>query len=76
MGTILYRSVVRSAEDPNKRNNRVNFDNLTDDILDKQDEVLGMPTRTRHKKGRKPKNQPVFTITRGSQEPMSNRSRS
>ena len=70
MKTILHRSVVRSAEDPTRRNRRINFDNITDNMLDKQDEILGMPSRSRHKVGRKPKKQPVFTMTRGSQEPI------
>jgi len=52
--------VVRSAEDPNKRNRRAHFENFTDDILDQQDEILGMPGRGRHKKERKPRDQPVF----------------
>ena len=68
MKSIIDRSVVRSAEDPNKRNRRINFDNHTDVLLDKQDDILGMPQRNRIKRGRKPKNQP--------QEPISTRTRS
>ena len=60
MKSILHRSVVRSAEDPSRRNRRVHFNNITDDILEKKDEILGMPRRTRHKKRRPPKNSPVF----------------
>ena len=75
--------MVRSAEDPNKRNRRVNkrnrrvnFENHTDTMLGKQDDNLGMPERNRTNRSRKLKKQPVFTMTRGAQEPISTRTRS
>ena len=37
MTSIIHRSVMRSAGDPDKRNRRVNFDTDIDDILDKRD---------------------------------------
>lgn len=64
MTSIIHRSVVRSADDPNKRNRRVHFDTNIDDIIDKQDQIQGMPERKKQTKKRKKKEMLIFTMTR------------
>ena len=75
MNSIIHRSVVRSADDPDKRNTRVYFDTDIDNILDKRDKIDGMPERKKFTRTRKKHDMPVFTMTRGSQEPISQRTR-
>ena len=75
MTSIIHRSVVRSADDPDKRNRRVHFDTDLDDIMDKRDMIKGMPDRKKPVKSRKRQDTPVFTMTRGSQEPIKQRTR-
>ena len=36
MTSVIHRSVVRSADDPEKRNRRVHFDTNLDDVMDKR----------------------------------------
>lgn len=73
--TVIERNVVRSAEDPDKRNQRVKFDNITNKVLDKQDKILGMPEVKKAKRIRNPIKENISKHTRSSQEPISNRSR-
>ena len=75
MTSIIHRSVVRSTDDPDKRNRRVHFDTDLDDIMDKRDTIQGMPDRKKPVKPRKRQDTPVFTMPRGSQEPISQRTR-
>ena len=75
MTSIIHRSVVRSADDPDKRNRRVHFDTNLDDVMDKRDMIKGMPDRKKPVKPRKKQDMPVFTMTRSSQEPISQRTR-
>ena len=63
------------TDDPDKRNRRVHFDTDIDNILDKRDKIDRMPERKKPTKARKKHDMPVFTMTRGSQEPISQRTR-
>lgn len=66
---------MRSAKNPEKRNQHVKFDNITDKFLDKQDEILGMSETKKIKRTGKPIKENISEHTRSSQEPISNRTR-
>jgi hypothetical protein len=67
LGTVLYRSVVRSAENPIHRNKRVTFKSDVQETLEKLDSIPGAKTRS--------DNQPKQRSRKPNDE-VSNRTRS